>query len=152
MLFRSSRIGTFGAIGLILGLLIALLALAAMPAATRWRVLLLAPVVGRLAPLLVGPRFGAATPDRGAGGPFQGAISGWAGPVHLMAAAGLGAWLLGPWGAGMIVMALGAVFAWSAFLASRLGGLTGDGLGAGVELGEIAILLAGASLAHRGII
>ena len=151
-IMKDSRIGTFGAVGLILDVLIALLALAAMPAGTRWRILLLAPTVGRLVPLLVAPRFGAATPDRGAGGPFQGAASSWAGPVHLIAVAALGAWLLGPWGAGMIVIASGVVFVWSAFLASRLGGLTGDALGSGVELAEIAILLAGASLAHRGIL
>ena len=151
-IMRDSRIGTFGAIGLILDVLIALLALAALPPGTRGRILLLAPVVGRLAPLLVSPRFRAATPDHGAGDSFQSAISDWAGLAHLIAAAALGAWLLGPWGPGMIVTALGAVFVWSAFLAARLGGLTGDALGSGVELGELAILLAGASLAHRGLI
>jgi cobalamin synthase len=44
------------------------------------------------------------------------------------------------------------VWLWSAFLARRLGGLTGDALGAGVELGELSVLVAGAGLAHRGLI
>ncbi len=151
-IMKDSRIGSFGAIGLILCFLIALLALAAMPIGARWRVLLQAPVVGRLAPLLIGPRFRAATPDHGAGSAFLGAISGWAGPVHLVAAVALGAWLLGPWGVVMALGALGAVFLWSAFLSRRLGGLTGDALGAGVELGELSLLLGGASLAHLGLI
>jgi len=149
-IMRDSRIGAFGAIGLILYLLIALLALAEMPVAARWRVLLLAPVVGRLAPLLIGPRFGAATPDHGSGGPFLGAVSRWAGPVHLVGVMALGAGLLGRWGPMTILGALLVVLCWSAFLAWRLGGLTGDALGSGVELGELSVLLAGASLAHVG--
>ena len=109
-------------------------------------------MAGRLAPLLIGPRFGAASPDHGSGGAFLGAVSGWAGPAHLVGVLALGAWLLGPWGPAITLGALLAVFLWSAFLAWRFGGLTGDALGSGVELGELAILLAGASLAHRGLI
>jgi len=151
-IMRDSRIGAFGAIGLILYFLIALLALAEIPLGPCERVLLLAPAAGRLAPLLIGPRFRAASPDRGAGVSFLAGVSGWAGPVHLIGVLALGAWLLGPWGPAITLGALLAVFLWSAFLAWRLGGLTGDALGSGVELGELAILLAGASLAHRGLI
>ncbi len=151
-IMRDSRIGAFGAIGLILYFLIALLALAEIPVGARGRVLLLAPVAGRLAPLLIGPRFGAASPDHGSGGAFLSALSGWAGPAHLVGVLALGAWLLGPWGPAITLGALLAVFLWSAFLAWRFGGLTGDALGSGVELGELAILLAGASLAHRGLV
>jgi adenosylcobinamide-GDP ribazoletransferase len=60
--------------------------------------------------------------------------------------------LLGVWGALMAAGALAAVFACSTLLARRLGGLTGDALGAGVELGELAFVLAGASFAHLGLI
>jgi adenosylcobinamide-GDP ribazoletransferase len=149
---RDSRIGAFGAIGLIVYFLIALVALAELPGRARWRVLLLAPVVGRLAPLVIGPRFHAATPDRGSGGPFLAAISGWVGPAYLVAIAALAAWLLGAWGVIMTLVALAAVFFWSVFLAWRLGGLTGDALGSGVELAELAVLLTSVSLIHRGLI
>jgi cobalamin synthase len=37
-------------------------------------------------------------------------------------------------------------------LARRFGGLTGDVLGAGVELSELAWLVLGASCAHRDLI
>ncbi|HYB40933.1 MAG TPA: adenosylcobinamide-GDP ribazoletransferase [Candidatus Methylomirabilis sp.] len=149
-IMRDSRIGVFGAVGLILYFLIALPALAEMPVAARARILLLAPATGRLAPLLVGPRFDAARPD-GSGSAFLGAVSGWAGPLHLVAVLSLAGWLLGPWGCVSALAALFAVFLWSAFLAWRLGGLTGDGLGAGVELGELTMLLAGAALTFRGL-
>ncbi len=151
-IMQDSRIGAFGAVGLILYFLIALLALDEMPVGARGRVLLLAPVAGRLAPLLIGPRFSAARPDHGSGAAFLGAMSEWAGPVHLVAVAVLSAWLLGRWGPVILLGSLLAVFLWSAFLARRFGGLTGDALGSGVELGELAMLLTGASLAHARLI
>jgi cobalamin synthase len=72
--------------------------------------------------------------------------------VHLVAAVAVSWWLIGPWGPVMMLGALVAVVSWSAFMVGRLGGLTGDVLGSGVELGELAFLLAGASLAHRGLL
>jgi len=151
-IMRDSRIGAFGAIGLILYFLIAVFALAEMPFGPRAGFLLLAPTTGRLAPLLIGPRFGAARPEAGSGSEFLAAVSTWAGPVNLIAALVLAAWLLGVWGPVATLASLLTVFAWSAFLASRFGGLTGDALGSGVEIGELAVLLIGAALAHRGVV
>ena len=42
----------------------------------------------------------------------------------------------------MVSAGLLTALIWSAFLVRRLGGLTGDGLGAGVELAELGVLLA----------
>jgi cobalamin synthase len=53
--------------------------------------------------------------------------------------------LLGPRGIAMVVTGLVAALIWSAFLVRRLGGITGDGLGAGVELAELGVLLAAAA-------
>ncbi|MGH7385630.1 MAG: adenosylcobinamide-GDP ribazoletransferase, partial [Candidatus Rokuibacteriota bacterium] len=47
---RDSRIGVFGAAGLILLLLLTITALAGLPASVRLRVLVLAPVIGRVTP------------------------------------------------------------------------------------------------------
>jgi adenosylcobinamide-GDP ribazoletransferase len=151
-IMQDSRIGAFGATGLILCFLISLLALAEMPPRVRGRDLLLAPMVGRLAPLLFAPRFSAATPDRGSGAAFLGSVSPWAGPVYLVVGCALSAWLLGRWGPVVTLGSLLAVSVWCVFLVRRFGGLTGDVLGSSIELGELAVLLAGAALAHRGLI
>ncbi|HYB41826.1 MAG TPA: adenosylcobinamide-GDP ribazoletransferase [Candidatus Methylomirabilis sp.] len=149
-IMKDGRIGSFGAVGLVLSLVLAVAALAEMPSGARGRVLLLAPVTGRLAPLLIGPCFGPA--GGGTGASFLAGMSRLAGPVWLGAAIALGVWLLGSWGPAVIAGALLAVWLWSAFLARLFGGLTGDVLGSQVELGELVVLLAVAALAHRGLI
>ena len=151
-IMQDSRIGVFGAVGLTFYLLIAFVGLSEIPTAARGRFLLMAPVVGRLAPLLIAPRFRPAKPDKGSGAPFLRALSPWAGLVHLAVVAVLSAWLLGPWGLTMMLASLLAVFLWTAFLAERFGGITGDVLGSVIELSELAILLQGASLARSGAI
>jgi adenosylcobinamide-GDP ribazoletransferase len=151
-IMRDSRIGVFGAVGLILYFLASLLALAELPAGSRGRILLLAPVAGRLAPLVIGPRFSPATSERGLGGQFLSSLSGWAGPVNLVGTLALGSWLFGPYGVAMALGSLLVAFAWSAFLARRLGGLTGDVLGSGVELCELAVLIGASSLAQLRLI
>lgn len=149
-IMRDSRIGVFGAGGLVLCVTIAAAALAGLATPLKARSLLLVPVIGRLAPLLVGVCFAPATPGQGAGAAFAGALSRWAGAAHLALVAGLAAALLGPPGFVVVGAGLAAAFAWAAFLARKLGGVTGDVLGAGVELAELAALLATAALAHRG--
>jgi adenosylcobinamide-GDP ribazoletransferase len=109
-------------------------------------VLLLAPGIGRLAPLLIGPLFPAATPGRGAGASFQAGLSRGAAPAHLVCLWALAGWLLGPWSALLLSLSLGAVLLWAVFLVSRLGGLTGDALGSSVEIAELATLVAAAAL------
>ena len=151
-IMRDSRIGTFGATGLVLCLLLEFLALAALPSPVRDRLLLLAPAAGRLAPLLIGPCFRAATPGRGMGAAFVAETSRRAGPALLVAVAGLAIWVLGAWA---ILVTLGGL-ALSALAAGvfvrRFGGVTGDVLGASVELCELGVLLGGACLVHRGVL
>jgi adenosylcobinamide-GDP ribazoletransferase len=151
-IMRDSRIGVFGAIGLVLCLFIACAALSGTPAAARAPILLLAPAVGRLTPLLVGPRVSPATPGQGLGAAFLAALPRAAGPVWLAVLLVL-AWLLfGPTGALMATGALVAGAGGAVVLARRVGGLTGDALGSGVELTELAWLVLGASCAHRNLI
>ena len=68
------------------------------------------------------------------------------GPLDLAAA------LLGPWGGLLLSLALATVLLWAVFLASRLGGLTGDALGSSVELGELATLVAAVALIHLRVL
>jgi len=143
-IMRDSRLGVFGAAGLALHLLISAGAIDALP--------LIAPGIGRLAPLLIAPLFPAATPGQGAGALFQAGLSRWAAPAYLVCLWALAGWLLGPWSALLLSLSLGAVLLWAVFLASRLGGLTGDVLGSSVEIAELATLVAAAALMHLRLI
>jgi len=151
-IMRDSRIGVFGATALVLCLLILTGALDALPAVRRPAILLLAPAVGRLAPLLIGPLFPAATPGQGAGAAFLDGLSPWAAPVSVAGLWILATALLGPWGGLLVSFALGSVLLWAVFVASRLGGLTGDALGSSVEVCELATLVAAAALTHLRVI
>jgi cobalamin synthase len=60
--------------------------------------------------------------------------------------------VLGSWSGLLLSLALAPVLLWAVFLASRLGGLTGDALGASVEIGEMATLTAAVALLHLQLI
>ena len=149
-IMRDSRIGVFGAAGLILLLLLAVTALAGLSTSLRFRVLVLAPVIGRVTPLLAGAWLAPATPGQGLGAAFAAGLSRWAGPVHVAAGCALAAWLLGIWGVAVAAAAWGVTLLAAAFVARRLGGVTGDVLGAVVEVAELGALLGAAAAAHRG--
>lgn len=147
---KDPRLGSFGAAGLILLLLVKLAALAEVIGAAAGRPpsallpLLLAPVLGRWAVVIAAAAFPLARPD-GMGAAFRlglgrreitlatltaaalCAILGWRGPL-LGAAAGL------------------ALFGLARLATARLGGLTGDVYGAIIELTETAVLVAASFL------
>ena len=151
-IMRDSRIGVFGAAGIVLCFLISAGALDALPAGRHPEILLLAPAAGRLAPLLIGPLFPAATPGQGAGAAFLEGLSRWAAPVSVAGLWILAAALLGPWGGLLLSLGLAIVLLWAVFVAFRLGGLTGDALGSSVEVGELAMLGAAAALIHLRVL
>ena len=141
-IMRDSRIGVFGALGLIVLLLTSFLALAELPGALREKALLLAPVVGRHAPLHLARAFQPATPRQGSGSAFMKAVTLRAVSIGALVVIVAAAVILWPWG--LLAAAIGIGLAWELgrFLSRRLGGLTGDGLGAAVEVGEMGVLLA----------
>jgi adenosylcobinamide-GDP ribazoletransferase len=151
-IMRDSHLGVFGAVALGLCLLVFVGALDAVPAPRRPAVLLLAPAVGRLAPLLIGPLFPAATPGEGSGADFLAGLSPWATPVFVAGLWILSATMLGSWGGLVLSLALASVLLWAVFLVSRVGGLTGDALGGAVEIGEMATLTAAVALIHVHLI
>lgn len=151
-IMRDSRLGAFGAVALALSLLISVGAVDALPAPRRPVVLLLAPAIGRLAPVLIGPLFPPATPGEGYGADFLGGLSMWATPVYVAGLWILAALMLGPWGGILLPCALGAALLWAVWLVSRVGGLTGDALGGSVEIGEMAALLSAVALIHIHLI
>lgn len=151
-IMRDSRIGVFAAIGLIFVLLLDFTTLADLPLALRDRALLLAPAVGRLAPLYLARRFSPATPGEGSGAAFMTAVTPKAIGLWALVVALAAVVMLWPWG--LLALGVGLAFAWGLgrFLSSRLGGLTGDSLGAAVEVAELGVLLAFASFHHLGLV
>ncbi len=144
---KDSRSGAVGVVGLVLGLLLKYQALLALPLEMRHSALLLFPMAARGGQVLITAGAGSARND-GLGVLF---ISG-AGGVQLASAISMTlllAWqLAGLKGIyatlGVLLLAWG-VRSWSQ---RRLGGVTGDIIGCGSELGEICCLLIMLALAR----
>jgi adenosylcobinamide-GDP ribazoletransferase len=146
-IMRDSRIGAFGALGLIVFLLLELAALAELAAGARWGALLAAPVVGRAMPALIARLFAPARAD-GHGAAFREALPGWAAPLGLAVATLAAVAALGGPGLAAVGVATLLSLAAAAFLARRLAGVTGDVLGATVELAELGVLLTVSAWVH----
>jgi adenosylcobinamide-GDP ribazoletransferase len=144
-IMRDARSGPYGVTGIVLLLALKVAALASLPTGLAWRALLLAPVVSRAGPLLLVSLCPPARPE-GAG---HALAAGARGPALM--AGGLVAILvsvvaLGPWG-GLALGGAGILaWCWAAYLRRRIGGFTGDTLGALVEMTEAGVLTLAASL------
>jgi adenosylcobinamide-GDP ribazoletransferase len=139
LIMRDPRSGPYGVTGVVLVLGLKAATLASLPDGLVWRALLAATVLGRAAPLLLVRLCPPARPD-GAGRAFAAGLR-WPGLLGgglVAAATALAA--LGPWGAGALALAGGGSWAFAAHLRRRLGGFTGDCLGALVEVTEAGVL------------
>lgn len=142
-IMKDSRIGTYGTVALVmaLGLKIALLA----EAQPVWLALLLAPMVARLAPLLIMGYLPYVTdPDKSKSKPVADGFSRTrlaiaavftALAILLLAGTQPVVWL---WS---IAATLGVALVWGLYLRQQLGGYTGDTLGATVVFAELVLLL-----------
>jgi adenosylcobinamide-GDP ribazoletransferase len=139
-IMRDSRIGAFGAIGLILFLLLEVAAVSELSSETRWHALIAAPALARAIPPLVAWIFPSATP-LGQGAMFRSGLT----RARVLVALALGAAIafaaLGVTGLVVVVLAVavGLVLGW--FFTRQLGGVTGDVLGATIEVAELIALL-----------
>ena len=142
-IMRDSHIGAFGAIGLVLVLLLQVAAVSGLAAPARDAALILAPVVARAMPAVIGRVFPAPGPGHGAS--FR-ADLGRAAPVVTVALA-LAVAIVTMGGRGVVALLLAAVgaLAFTALMSRRLGGVSGDVHGAVIELSELVVLLTAAA-------
>jgi adenosylcobinamide-GDP ribazoletransferase len=133
-----SRTGAFGLIAIVLVLLFKVHALQSMDV-DRWRALLVAPILGRWAMVLLGYRSTAAKP--GLGSNLVDRLK----TTHLLLATGLTLILVVAISRanGIVMLAWVAVFTTASkiYFHRRLGGVTGDTFGAVGELSETSVMV-----------
>lgn len=138
-IMRDSRVGSYGVLALVFSVGLRWAALAAL--APVWGVLALA-IAGGIGRAMMVPATALAGYARREG--LGGSLAGGAGGVEVAAALGtaLVLGLVGGW-AGMLalVLAMAASGGFLFYMTRRVGGYTGDGLGAMAQLGEIAAML-----------
>ena len=139
-IMRDSRIGTFGAVGLILFLMLEIVAVAELSPDVRWRALIVVPTLARALPPLLARCFPSARPT-GQGAAFMAGVGAVVAPLAAALAVLVAVLTLRAAGVVALVAALVVGFAVAWFQSRRLGGLTGDVFGAVVELAELAALL-----------
>jgi adenosylcobinamide-GDP ribazoletransferase len=139
-IMRDSRIGTFGAVGLILFLMLEIVTVAELSLVVRWRALVVVPTLARALPPLLARCFPSARPT-GQGAAFMAGVGAAAAPLAAIVATLVAVLTLRAAGVAALVVALAVGFVVAWFQSRRLGGLTGDVFGAVVELSELAALL-----------
>jgi adenosylcobinamide-GDP ribazoletransferase len=139
-IMKDSRVGTFGLCAVTGLMLVKFACLASLEPARLFPALVFVPALGRALAALMGVLL---PPARAQG--LGASMAGLSGPaselVAALAAVALAGLLAGRAGllAALVVFAVGLVLA--RWYARRLGGFTGDGLGAAIELAEAAALL-----------
>jgi adenosylcobinamide-GDP ribazoletransferase len=146
-IMSDSRIGAFGAIGLILFLMLELAALTELAPGARWRALVAAPAIARATPPVLGSMFRPArTVGQGArfSAGLDAVVIGMALAVAIVVAVVALGWIGIVAGCAAVAAAVGfgALFSW------RLDGVTGDVLGGGVEVAELVLLLVVSAWMH----
>lgn len=146
-ILKDPRQGTFGVLALVASFVVRVGALAAMDAATAVAFLIGAHAVARAGAVTM-----MRTPVTG-GSALGAAYAGAVGPLDVAAAviAGvlLGGLAAGPWVAAAVAIAALAAFVATRLALAKVGGITGDFLGAAEQLGEAGILVLGAALAYN---
>jgi adenosylcobinamide-GDP ribazoletransferase len=147
-IMRDHAIGTYGAVALVLAVAIKAATLAALierHGAASW--LALMPMLGRWPVVLLSATQPYARRSDQEGAPPGGAVSHFVGRVELVVASATAlpiAFLLAQWrGVAAALLVIAVSWLWGRYCRRRIGGITGDTLGASVEISEALVLLAG---------
>ncbi len=152
-IMKDSRVGAKGVFGALAVLLLKVTALAALAPPDSLLPLLVGCMAARLAPIWAVTLFPYARPD-GTGKAFTGGTVGWSLPAATLFTLGAG-WFLGYLlgqgllGLGLALLLTALVLFVHSRIARRLGGLTGDVYGMGIELAETLALLIGCMLVQH---
>jgi len=138
-IMADSRIGSFGAIALVLSLLARYALLAALPAPRAWSTLIAAHVLCRWSSLPLAAYLPPARGTEGQGAKFSRYIPAYAVPAGTVLAAAIVAGLMGLKALVPLLAATVVTVASGLYYRRRIGGVTGDCMGATNQLTEIAV-------------
>lgn len=147
-ILKDPRLGTFGVIALVLSIL---LRIATLSALSRWAALaalIAAHTLGRAGALAVMRLAPAAAPS-GLGADYARGLNRRALVMGLSATVAISAGALGVWSFPAVAIATGSALGVARVSTRRIGGVTGDVLGACEQLTEIGVLLLAVALADR---
>lgn len=149
-IMKDSRVGAMGVVALLCLLLLKVVTLTAIPPEVRWQVLIALPVVGRWMMVALAVLAPYARSEGGTGSVFVEATGRrelWIATL-ILAPVLLGFFRL--WGLTLLAALCLAVFLLERYFRARLGGVTGDILGAVCEWSEaVFLLLCSAAYFHR---
>jgi adenosylcobinamide-GDP ribazoletransferase len=141
-IMRDSRVGAMGVIAVVCALMLKFAAVASLPAAEIWRTALLMPVAGRAALVVTIALLPYARPEGGLAAPFyrkRSMLAALSAEVILLATAWL---VLDVAGVIAACASLAAVLILAVYTYRRVGGATGDTLGAACEIAELVAAMA----------
>ena len=143
-ILKDSRIGSFGTIALVLSLGARILLLATLPAATVLSYLVSAQILARWTPLPLGAILHPARGPEGEGGRIAGKTSWFAVAFGGILALAPVCYLLRLAAWQPVLVTLAVTLLSGIYYQRRIGGVTGDCMGATIQLSEIAIYVCGA--------
>jgi adenosylcobinamide-GDP ribazoletransferase len=150
-IMKDSRVGALGAAALVLDLLLHWLCLWSLPAAVRAAGLVLMPAAGRWAQVALACTCRYARPGGGTGAAFV-ELAGRRELVLASLTLGAAAVALWGWrGAALLPPLAVALLLLRRLFLRRLGGVTGDLLGAATEVGQIVVLMALLALSRQPV-
>ncbi len=141
-IMKDSRTGAMGVTAIFVAMLAKVICLGSMDGAVFWRGAALAPLAGRCAMLVGMVVMPPANPGSGLGALFLTRRKGWEAVLACLAACVGGYALLGWSGVVAAGMSIAVVLLFCVKCYRRIGGATGDTMGASCELAEATVLLA----------